>query len=67
MTQIRFSHYDVLTAGVDAGLSWDDAEDIAFRLCPEYRTTTLGKAMNAIAARMKEVGIMSDPSGKVKP
>jgi len=60
----RYSHSDVVYAALDAGLTWDEAEDIAFEVCPEYRTAHVAKVVRAIQARRVARGL-SDPNGKV--
>lgn len=45
----RVSHADVVQMGLEAGLSYEVAENIAYEVCPEYRTAPLSKAQRAIA------------------
>lgn len=44
----RVSHADVVQMGLEAGLSYEVAEDIAYEVCPEYRTAPRSKAQRAI-------------------
>lgn len=62
-TAIRFSHVDVLMAGLDAGLTYEAAERAADSACPEYSTCHVATAVRAVSHEMK----MSGLSGKVNP
>lgn len=62
-TTIRFSHVDVLMAGLDAGLTYEAAERAADSACPEYSTCHVATAVRAVSHELK----LSDPSSKVKP
>jgi hypothetical protein len=48
MSDRKMSHVDVLTRGMEQGLSYEDAEALAFHLCPEYRMCSTARYVNAI-------------------
>ena len=62
-TAIRFSHTDVLMAGLDAGLTYEAAERAADRACPEYSTCHVATAVRAVSHELK----LSDPRGRLHP
>ena len=48
MTTNRFSRTDIMTAAMNAGICYEDAEVMAYTLSPECRTVPESKVIRAI-------------------